>query len=288
MYRHRASEAHFALLDPAARRTSRARARTRRRQCRPSASLPRAAPRSLRRQPLGRGRGRRRRATPDTRDGIPGTRALAAQTVRMVVRPHRARGTRPGPSLAPVRRDRDTDRGTRRWLSGTQALPPCRGRCAGSVSVVGARVTLDPGHDLTSDAVRLPIRPGQDLLVSLHIPDVVERPTEHFHHQPDQLSRAGPGPGDLAADESGGAFAVPSRHAFSVGWLLPVRCGTFWPLARRTGAVVAFGDRDSITDGFQVTGERGRSKTRRPSTRTPATRTSSRSGSDRAACTCRC
>ena len=49
----------------------------------------------------------------------------------------------------------------------------------------------------------------------------------------------------------GGAFTVPSRHAFSVGWYFLSGVDVLAP--RRTGAVVAFGD--SITDGFQVTGE---------------------------------
>lgn len=182
-------------------------------------------------------------------DGIPGTRPLAAQTVRMVVRPteqgelvrvrlsHRygETATRIGHATVAVR---DT---------GAAAVP---GTMRG-LSFGGRRaVTLDPGRDLTSDAVRLPIRPGQDLLVSLHIPDVVERPTEHFiTNQTNYLAPTGTG--DLAADESGGAFAVPSRHAFSVGWYFLSGVDVLAP--RRTGAVVAFGD--SITDGFQVTGE---------------------------------
>jgi lysophospholipase L1-like esterase len=113
----------------------------------------------------------------------------------------------------------------------------------------GRGATLAPGRDLTSDPVPLPIRAGQDLLVSLHLPDVVERPTEHFvTNQTNYLAPSGTG--DLTADERGQTFAVETRHAFSVGWYFLSGVDVLAP--RRTGAVVAFGD--SITDGFQVTG----------------------------------
>ena len=182
-------------------------------------------------------------------DGIPGTRPLAAQTVRMVVHPT-VRG-----ELVRVRLSHRYGETATRIGHATVAV-----RDAGASALPGTMrelrfggrraVTLDPGRELTSDAVRLPVRAGQDLLVSLHLPDVVERPTEHFiTHQTNYLAPTGTG--DLAADESGGAFTVPSRHAFSVGWYFLSGVDVLAP--RRTGAVVAFGD--SITDGFQVTGE---------------------------------
>ena len=181
-------------------------------------------------------------------DVLPGTRPLAAQTVRMVVRPtlggRRVRvrlSHRYGDSSARVshatvaRRDHDAAA-----VPGTMRTLTFGGRRA---------VTIGPGHDVTSDPTTLRTRPGQDLLVSLYFPELVDRPTEHFvTNQTNYLAASGSG--DHAADRSGAVFPLPTRHAFSVGWYFLSGVDVLAP--RRTGAVVAFGD--SITDGFQVAG----------------------------------
>jgi lysophospholipase L1-like esterase len=181
-------------------------------------------------------------------DDVPGTRPLVAQTVRMVVRPtlggHRLRvrlshrhGDRPariGQATVAVR-----DQGATA-VPGTVRTLTFGGR---------QKVVIRPGRDVTSDPVRLGVRAGRDLLVSLHVPEVVESPTEHFvTNQTGYLSPSGSG--NRTADEGGSAFVLRTGHAFSVGWYFLAGVDVLAP--RRTGAVVAFGD--SITDGFQVAG----------------------------------
>lgn len=179
---------------------------------------------------------------------LPGTRPLAAQTVRMVLRPTL------GGKRVRVRLSHRYGEAPERIAHATVAL-----REQGAQAVTGTvrtltfegerELTILPGEDLTSDPVDLRIRAGHDLLVSLHLPEVVERPTEHFvTNQTGYLSPSGAG--DHAADETGVAFPLETRHVFSVGWYFLAGVDVLAP--RRTGAVVAFGD--SITDGFQVAG----------------------------------
>jgi lysophospholipase L1-like esterase len=181
-------------------------------------------------------------------EGIPGTRPLGAQTVRMVVRP-----TLDGRRVRVRLSHRYGDRPAR-IEQVTVAV-----RDDGATAVPGTMRTLTfggrqdlvirPGRDVTSDPVRLGVRAGRDLLVSLHVPEVVESPTEHFvTNQTGYLAPSGSG--NSAADQGGRAFVQQTRHAFSVGWYFLAGVDVLAP--RRTGAVVAFGD--SITDGFQVAG----------------------------------
>lgn len=181
-------------------------------------------------------------------DGVPFARPLADQTVRMVVRPtlsgHRVR----------VRLSNRYGVSPTRISHATVAV-----RDAGPAAVAGTmreltfggedEVTLAPGADLSSDPVDLDVEAGRDLLVSLHVPDVVDRPDEHFVTVTTNYL-APTGAGDFAGDEAGTAFVTTTRHAFSVGWYFLDGVDVRAP--HSTGAVVAFGD--SITDGFQVTG----------------------------------
>jgi lysophospholipase L1-like esterase len=181
-------------------------------------------------------------------DGIPGTRPLAAQTVRMVVRP-----TLDGRRVRVRLSHRHGDRPALIGQATVALREEAATAVAGTVRTLtfGGRqeVTIGPGRDVTSDPVRLRVRSGRDLLVSLHVPEVVESPTEHFvTNQTGYLAPSGSG--NRAADEAGSAFVQQTRHAFSVGWYFLTGVDVLAP--RRTGAVVAFGD--SITDGFQVAG----------------------------------
>lgn len=107
-------------------------------------------------------------------------------------------------------------------------------------------VTLQPGQDVVSDPVSLRFRAGQDLLVSLHVPGVVQRPTEHaWTNETNYLSASRSG--DHASDVSGEAFPSQPELGTSAGWYFLSGVDVLAP--RRTAAVVAFGD--SITDGFQ-------------------------------------
>jgi lysophospholipase L1-like esterase len=181
-------------------------------------------------------------------EGVPFARPLADQTVRMAVHPtlsgHRVRvrlTNRYGVAPARISHATVAVRDT-----GAAAVPGTMRE----LTFDGAEaVTLPPGADLRSDPVDLAVEAGHDLLVSLHVPDVVDRPTEHFVTVTTNYL-APSAAGDFAADESGTAFATTTRHAYSVGWYFLAGVDVRAP--RSAGAVVAFGD--SITDGFQVTG----------------------------------
>ena len=172
-------------------------------------------------------------------------RPLVQQTARMVVRPSLSGSTvrvrlsnRYGATpvhLGPV--------SVARRAGGAAAV-------SGTVRPVlfGGRTTLDlaPGQDTVSDPVPLSVLAGRDLLVSVHVPGTVVAPSEHFiTDQTNYLSL--PGTGDHSAQESGAAFPLTTRTAFSNGWFFLSGLDVRAP--RSTGAVVAFGD--SITDGFQ-------------------------------------
>ncbi|GAA4707892.1 Lysophospholipase L1 [Promicromonospora umidemergens] len=108
-------------------------------------------------------------------------------------------------------------------------------------------VSLATGAFVESDAVRLDVQRGQDLLVSLHVLGGVVRPTQHFiTNQTSYVSVTGRG--DQAADRSGRRFhRARSPFGYSTGWYflhaVDVRA------EQRSAVVVAFGD--SITDGYQ-------------------------------------
>lgn len=175
-------------------------------------------------------------------------RPLAAQSLRMVVRPTLSGGT------------------VRVHLSNRYATTPAdlgpvtvAVRATGADAVPGTvrsltfqgkhAFTLAAGADVVSDPVALPVTAGHDLLVSLHVPGVVTTPTEHFITN--QLSYLSPsGAGDHTSDQAGTAFAVPTRTPFSNGWYFLSGIDVAAP--RSVGAVVALGD--SITDGFQALG----------------------------------
>lgn len=170
---------------------------------------------------------------------------LSAQTVRMVVHPSM------GGSRMRVRLSHRFGRapavlahasvGVRR--RGAAAVP-------GSIRTLTFRgepgVRLTPGDDVVSDPVRLRFRAGQDLLVSLHVPGVVARPTEHsLTYQTSYLSRRGTG--DRTTEVSDEHFPSLVGDDGSGGWYF--LSGVDVLASRRTGAAVAFGD--SITDGFR-------------------------------------
>lgn len=181
-------------------------------------------------------------------DPLPGTRPLASQTVRMVVRPTL------GGRVARVRLSHRYGDRPARISHATVAVraqgAAAVGRTLRELTFDGApEIVLRPGHDIASDPVRLPIRAGRDLVVTLHLPELVARPTEHFvTNQTSYLSV--PGTGDHASDPGATAFPLTTRHAFSTGWYFLTGLDVRAP--RSTGALVAFGD--SITDGFQVVG----------------------------------
>ncbi len=103
------------------------------------------------------------------------------------------------------------------------------------------RVTVPAGGDVVSDGVAFPYEAFQTLAVSVHVPQDVGKPTEHFAaRQTSYLTTSGAG--DAAAATGGGPFTVKTTtRPFVSG--LDVRA------SRSTGAVVALGD--SLTDGAQ-------------------------------------
>lgn len=172
-------------------------------------------------------------------------RPLANQTLRMVVRPTLS-GDR-----ARIRLSHGYGDAPAEIASATVAR-----RSTGASAVEGTvrpltfdgatSVTLQPGKVTESDPVRFPVRRGEDLVVSLHLPGVVTRPTGHFvTNQTNYLSL--PGTGDHSAATDGAAYPLTTKVVYSMGWWF--LAGVDVRVPRRTGAVVAFGD--SITDGFQ-------------------------------------
>jgi lysophospholipase L1-like esterase len=96
-----------------------------------------------------------------------------------------------------------------------------------------------PGGDLTGDAVRLPVRPGTNLMVSTYLPEVSGPVTTHPEAlQTSYFATAG----DHAAD---GSAAVFTRT--TVQWHDVTGVDVLDPAVR--GSVVTLGD--SITDGNQ-------------------------------------
>lgn len=106
-------------------------------------------------------------------------------------------------------------------------------------------VTVEPGATVYSDPLPGTLAAGSDLVVSLHTPDAAGPVTGHgMALQTSYATR-----GDHTAEESGAHWTEPISSWF---YLDAVSVRT--PAA--TGAVVALGD--SITDGWQSTGDRNR------------------------------
>jgi lysophospholipase L1-like esterase len=106
-----------------------------------------------------------------------------------------------------------------------------------------ATLTLPAGGERTSDAVSLPVRPFQDLAVSLHVRGSAGPASRHAAAL--QTSYRTPrGSGDRTADAAG------TRFTGTLGsW--PYLAGVDVRAPGRAGAVVTIGD--SITDGFGST-----------------------------------
>lgn len=104
---------------------------------------------------------------------------IAAQTIRTVVHPSLSGDT------VRIRINHAHGRGSARITHATIAR-----RAAGAEAAPGTMreltfggrpgISLAAGAFAESDAVHLDVRRGEDLLVSLHVPGVVVRPTEHF------------------------------------------------------------------------------------------------------------
>ncbi|HEV7900109.1 MAG TPA: GDSL-type esterase/lipase family protein [Planosporangium sp.] len=107
-------------------------------------------------------------------------------------------------------------------------------------------VTIAPGASVWSDPVRLRVKAGDHVAVSVYAPGALVAdhgfPPPETHTPGSFLSS---GPGDATGDESGGAFG-----AFRPGTLWWVDAVSATSLAR--GTVVALGD--SITDGYGAVG----------------------------------
>jgi lysophospholipase L1-like esterase len=107
----------------------------------------------------------------------------------------------------------------------------------------GAAVTIPAGAELTSDSVRMPVRPFTDMTVSVDVPGTVRAPTEHYTtRQTNYLSS----PGEHASEEDGASFRSTTDTS-AKGWYFLT--GIDVAASAKVGAVAAFGD--SITDGFQ-------------------------------------
>ncbi len=106
-----------------------------------------------------------------------------------------------------------------------------------------ASVTIPPGERVTSDPVRMAVRAGQDLAVSLHVPGAGVRPSRHRGALTTSYLSAD-GAGDVTADEMGEPFGATTT---SMWWLKAIDVQS----RKSTGTIVAFGD--SITDGSCAT-----------------------------------
>ena len=111
-------------------------------------------------------------------------------------------------------------------------------RFAGSTSV-----TIPPGGSVRSDPVRMTVVPRQDVAVSLHVPGVNVRPSQHRGALVTSYVSVD-GSGDLTADETRAPF---TETMTSMWWLKSIDVLT----SSVGGAIVAFGD--SITDGSCAT-----------------------------------
>ena len=100
-------------------------------------------------------------------------------------------------------------------------------------------VTIPAGGSVTSDAVQMPVLRGQDLGVSLYVPDDNVRPSSHSAAQTRSYMTANAA-GDFSADESSSPFTSSTTTMF---WLKGIDVLS----STSRGSVVAFGD--SITDG---------------------------------------
>ena len=107
-------------------------------------------------------------------------------------------------------------------------------RFAGSTGV-----TIPIGGNVRSDPVPMTVLPRQDLAVSLHVPGVNVRPSQHRGALVTSYVSANES-GDLTADETRNGF---SKTMTSMWWLKSIDVLT----SSVGGAIVAFGD--SITDG---------------------------------------
>lgn len=167
-----------------------------------------------------------------------GTAMMTNATVRMI-----ARVTVPGEA---VRVRLDNTFGTAPLAIGKAYLGQ---RARGTVLVPGsnrqlffnrsASVSIPPGGSLVSDPVAMNVLGGQDLAVSLYVPEANVRPSQHSsalvtsYVSPD-------GSGDAAADEAGTRFTGSTTAMF---WVKAIDV----QLSSAVGTIVAFGD--SITDG---------------------------------------
>lgn len=102
-----------------------------------------------------------------------------------------------------------------------------------------ATVTIQPGGTVTSDPVTMPVRAGQDLGVSLYVPDSNVRPSSHTAAQTRSYMTANAA-GDLAADESSTPFTSSTTTMF---WLKGIDVMS----STSRGSIITLGD--SITDG---------------------------------------
>ncbi|MBI4730123.1 MAG: SGNH/GDSL hydrolase family protein [Acidobacteria bacterium] len=175
-------------------------------------------------------------ASTEARDGT--AAALTNQTVRMIVH------TTYGGSEVRVRVANTFGDAPLRISAATAGL-----RQSGATLVAGsarplmfagaASVTLNPGFDMLSDPVALDVPAAADVAISLYVPDVLQRPTQHpVALQTSFLTPSGAG--DHTADEGAGVFPLTTR-----AWLLVTGLDV---LASTPGsAIVTLGD--SITDG---------------------------------------
>lgn len=100
-------------------------------------------------------------------------------------------------------------------------------------------VTIPPGAMIASDAIALPVTAGQELAVSLYVPDKIDGLTVH---------PVGLNPAYIVSGDATGATTLSAPNTVrSYFWLAGVEVLADNP----KGVIVAFGD--SITDGFATT-----------------------------------
>lgn len=163
---------------------------------------------------------------------------LARQTFRTVVVPHSAGRTvrvhltnRFGNK--PLRVDRAT--------IARAGVGPALATAAVPIRFRGERgVTVPAGSDVTSDPLRLRVRPFERVAVSVSVPGDASLPTEHFAASRTSYLTS-PTAGDHTSDTAGDAFAQRTTSAYLVDGL-----DVLAPAVK--GSVAAFGD--SITDGW--------------------------------------